>query len=108
MNSTPSGITRGRILKPLLKKYGKAGYSITNIWAAFYPNQNIDYDPNKCYRLKNIKLSVMKKWKKADSYNRFIERYDSWLKEEFSCTEIPECLLYKKKVKNLIMIIFHF
>ena len=66
MDSNGSGITRASILNPIFKKFGKAGYSVTKIWTSFCPNQNIDYDPDKCNKLKNLSLSVMRKWKKAD------------------------------------------
>ena len=84
MDLSPSRITRGTILRPLLKAKGKDGCTAKNLWRAFCPNNNIDYDPSKCRNLDGLRVSVSRKWKKWRSYITFVETHESWLNEEFA------------------------
>ena len=95
-NTTISGLTRGSILRPLLKEHGKSGFSVKKLWNRLCQDKNVDYDPNNCKKLCVLRRNIAHKWKKFPSYKRFSANYETWLDEEFEITELPECLHYKK------------
>ena len=95
-NVNNSGITRGSIIRPLLKKHGKHGFSIKKLWNGFCPDNDVNYDPSTCKTLNKLRMSISHKWNKFPNYNRFSTKFGTWLDAEFESSELPECLRYEK------------
>ena len=95
-NANNSGTTRGSILRPLLKKHGKDGFSIKKLWGGFCPDNAVNYDPTNCKTLNKLRMNIARKWNKFPNYNRFSTKFEPWLDAEFESSELPECLYYSK------------
>ena len=89
-----SGFKRGDIILPILEK-GHKHLTISTLWQAFIGDKEIALNNNDKTLLKRIQTDIKTKWKNKNcgSLSKFKQRYLVWLEQEFSCSEIPECLI---------------
>ena len=93
------GIKRKNILLPLLEQFGVKGFTNENFWNALCPNDTSKYDFRKCRRLDKIRKDSCYRWKRSKRMSNFKSDNQEWLEEDFTCNELPECLI-KKQVNN--------